>query len=189
MPNVPITANDILKFWFSVAVQTAWFNSTPALDNEIKNRFESLWRQVQENQQANILADWSQSPEGALALCILLDQFPLNMFRGKPSSFQTELLAITVAKQAIKNGFDQQIPSEQLMFLYMPLMHSEALEDQNQSVELFSKAGLSQNIRFAQHHRELIKCFGRFPHRNVILGRTSTPEEVIYLNSKEAFTG
>jgi len=187
--TIPITENDILDFWFSAEVQPLWFNSTPEFDSEIKRRFEKLWRQVQEDKQANMLAAWAQTPEGVLALSILLDQFPLNMFRGEPSSLKTESLAITIAKQAIHNGFDQLIPHDQLMFLYMPLMHSEALEDQNQSIELFSKAGLSQNMRFAQHHQSLIKRFGRFPHRNAILGRTSTPAEIIYLNSKEAFTG
>lgn len=187
--TIPIPANDILDFWFSAEVQPLWFNSTPEFDNEIKRRFEKSWLQVQEDKTANMLVEWAQTPEGVLALSILLDQLPLNMFRGEPSSFQTESLAITIAKQAINNGFDQLIPHDQLMFLYMPLMHSEALEDQNQSIELFSKAGLSQNMRFAQHHQSLIKRFGRFPHRNAILGRTSTPEEIIYLNSKEAFTG
>jgi uncharacterized protein (DUF924 family) len=198
MPNViptshsapiTVTANDIISFWFSTEAQALWFNSTPEFDHDIKNRFESLWQQVQQDNQLEMLTEWSQSPEGVLALCILLDQFPLNMFRGEARSFQTESLAITLAKQGITNGFDLQIPHDELMFFYMPLMHSETLEDQNQSVELFSKAGLTHNMRFAQHHQSLIKRFGRFPHRNRILGRTNTPEEVTYLNSKEAFTG
>ncbi len=187
--TISVTANDIISFWFSAEIQPLWFNSTPEFDNEIKRRFENLWQQVQQDNQADMLTEWSQTPQGVLALCILLDQLPLNMFRGEPSSFQTESLAITVAKQGIMNGFDQQIPHEQLMFLYMPLMHSETLKDQNQSVALFNKAGLTHNIRFAQHHQSLIKRFGRFPHRNAILGRTSTPDEMDYLNSKEAFKG
>ena len=176
---------DILDFWYEEIEPKRWFNSTPALDNEIKQRFNTLWQMASESQ----LSHWEASPQGCLALCILLDQFPLNMFRGEAKSFQTEQQAIDIAKRAVENGFDIKIDREQVSFLYMPLMHSEKIEDQNLSVNCFDKRGLGDNARFARHHRDLIIEFGRFPHRNELLGRENTAEEIDYLNSKRAFTG
>jgi uncharacterized protein (DUF924 family) len=124
-----------------------------------------------------------------LALAIVLDQLPLNMYRGRPEAFSTEQRAVAVAKQAIAQGFDKQIPKDRLMFLYLPLMHSECLADQDRSVALFAAAGLAENLRFAEHHREIVRRFGRFPHRNAILGRASTPAELDYLASPQAFKG
>ena len=132
---------------------------------------------------------WKQTPEGSLALAIVLDQFPLNMFRDTPDSFSTEQLAIDVALEAIAGGQDEALPKNRVSFLYMPLMHSESLVHQDLCVERFESAGLKQNLRFAEHHRELIRRFGRFPHRNAILGRESTGDELAYLDSEEAFTG
>ncbi len=175
----------LLDFWFSARIGKHWFASTPALDDEIREKYESLWRHAA----AGELAAWAETPEGALALTIVLDQLPLNMFRGKPESFSTEQQAVAVARQAIARGDDQRIPRDQVMFLYMPLMHSENLADQDQSVALFERAGLAANLRFAEHHRGIVRRFGRFPHRNAILGRISTPEELAYLASSEAFKG
>ena len=118
-----------------------------------------------------------------------LDQFPLNMYRGKTKSFATESDAIKVAHHAITNNFDANLTKIKLPFLYMPLMHSENLKDQNLSVKLYKRAELESNFRFAEHHREIIKQFGRFPHRNKILGRQSTNEELEYLASPKAFKG
>ena len=111
------------------------------------------------------------------------------MFRGSSKAFQTEAQAIKVSKAAIHKNFQLQIPLEQRAFLYMPLMHSENLDDQDLAVRLFETDDTLSNLRFAKHHRELIRKFGRFPHRNAILGRESTPAEIEYLNSKVAFTG
>ena len=177
------SANDILEFWFSERVSPQWFNATKELDDEILQRFGGLWHKALNNE----LNDWAKTPEGALALVILLDQLPLNMFRGQAKSFKTEALAIKVTKHTVSQGFDKKISKNQLMFLYMPLMHSENIEDQNLSIKLFTEAQLTQNLRFANHHKELILKFGRFPHRNAILGRTSTHEEIEYLNSENAF--
>jgi uncharacterized protein (DUF924 family) len=135
------------------------------------------------------LDSWQNTPEGALALVIVLDQFPLNMFRGKPESFSTESQSREVARKAIAKGWDEKLEISSLAFLYMPFMHSENLEDQDRSVYLFEAAGLIDNLRFAKHHRELIRRFGRFPHRNAILGRESSEEELEYLASREAFHG
>ena len=182
--NVP-TPQDILDFWYAPDMRAKWFASTPQLDAAIRARFEPLWEAAVRGE----LAAWLGSPAGCLALAIILDQFPLNMFRGTAKSFSSEGQAIGVTKQAIAQNFDRHIDPAQLAFLYLPLMHSEDLADQDLSVQLFAAAGLDNNLRFARHHREIVRRFGRFPHRNAILGRTSSAEEMVYLDSKEAFRG
>jgi uncharacterized protein (DUF924 family) len=176
---------DVLDFWFADGMQRRWFRATPALDAEIRGRFEAPWRAAA----AGHLDHWSQNAAGALALVILLDQFPLNMFRGEARAFATEARAVAVTLDAVDRGLDAELEGPRLAFLYMPLMHSEDMAHQEASVRLFEAAGLEDNARFARHHRELIRRFGRFPHRNAILGRASTPEELAYLASSEAFTG
>lgn len=176
---------EILEFWYKPPMSEHWFSATPEIDATIRSRYSVLWLQAAQGD----LEHWKETAEGCLALCIALDQFPLNMFRGDAKSFSTEQQAVAVARYAVANGLDQQLPVERRAFLYMPLMHSENLADQDESVRLFEAAGLDGNARFARHHRELIRRFGRFPHRNAILERESTPEEIEYLNSKEAFTG
>lgn len=180
-----LTPQDILDYWYAPEMRSRWFNSTPELDAAIRECFEQTWEAAVRGE----LNAWLSSPSGCLALEIILDQFPLNMFRGTAKSFSSEHLAIAVAKHAIAQGFDRRIDPAQLAFLYMPLMHSEDLADQDLSVELFAAAGLDNNLRFAKHHREIVRRFGRFPHRNAILGRSSTSEEIDYLNSDEAFKG
>jgi uncharacterized protein (DUF924 family) len=178
-----LTPSEILEYWYDM--KKYWFNSYPALDREIRDRYEKVWEAAKKGE----LSDWQNSPEGCLALVIVLDQFPLNMYRGEAKSFSTESLAIEIARYAIKRGFDKEINQSRLSFLYMPFMHSENLDDQNLSVKLFTEAGLESNIEFAKHHREIIRRFGRFPHRNKALGRMSTPDEIAYLNSEEGFKG
>lgn len=180
-----LTPDDILDFWFSPDMKTRWFSSTAELDRRIRERFEGLWRKAVEGQ----LDDWKATPEGCLALVIVLDQLPLNMFRGQALSFSSEQQAIQATRYALEQGYHQHIPAERLGFLFMPLMHSENLADQDLSLQLFEEAGLESNLYWARHHRELIRRFGRFPHRNAILGRASSPEEIDYLGSKEAFKG
>ncbi|MBT8429851.1 MAG: DUF924 domain-containing protein [Gammaproteobacteria bacterium] len=177
--------HDIIDYWFAEPMRKHWFRSTPDLDTQIRVRFEAVWRQAAGGE----LSAWMRTAQGSLALAIVLDQFPLNMFRGEARSFATETRAIEVVLNAIDRGFDRQLSHEQLAFLYMPLMHSEDLEHQERSVDLFEAAGLESNARFARHHRDLIRRFGRFPHRNAIIGRPSTAEEQAYLASKEAFRG
>jgi len=162
-----------------------WFNSSPALDREIRDRYEKIWEAAKKGE----LDEWQNSPKACLALIILLDQFPLNMYRGEAKSFSTESLAIEMARDAVKKGFDKEINQSRLSFLYMPFMHSEKIDDQNLSVKLFTETGLESNLKFAEHHRDIIKRFGRFPHRNKALGRMSTPEEIAYLNSEKGFKG
>ena len=179
------SAAEILEFWFAEAVKPLWFASTPEFDEALRERFLATYRAAATGQSE----DWERTPLGALALVIVLDQFPLNLFRGQPESFATEAAARVVADRAIARGSDQEISPEQRLFLYLPFMHGEALADQERSVRLFQQAGLEESLRFARHHRDLIRRFGRFPHRNAILGRESTPEEIAYLASPEAFLG
>jgi uncharacterized protein (DUF924 family) len=174
---------ELLDFWFAPGMEKRWFNSTPALDDQIAARFQTLWASGRDGR----LAHWEQDADGALALVILLDQLPLNMFRGQPQSFSTETDARAVAQRAIDRSLDAQLAAPRLPFLYLPFMHSEALADQERSVQLFEAAGLSENLRFARHHRDIVARFGRFPHRNAILGRTSTPEELAWLASPQGF--
>ena len=176
---------EIIDFWFSDRVRKLWFNSTPEFDQELRERFLATWEQASRGE----LDDWKQSAEGCLALVIALDQLPLNMFRGEPRSFATEAQSREVARHAIDQGFDRMLEVEQRAFLYMPFMHSENLADQQLALTLFDQEGLEGNYRFARHHLGIIEKFGRFPHRNAILGRPSSVEEIEYLNSREAFTG
>lgn len=184
MSAIP-SPQDVIEFWYSENMRKCWFSSTPELDNQIRNKFEALWCKANEGE----LDEWKNSPEGCLALIIVLDQFPLNMFRGEAKSFKTGQKAIEAARYALEKGYNRVIPIDKLAFLYMPLMHSEQLEDQELSVKLFEDAHLESNLYFARHHREIIRKFGRFPHRNAILGRESTIEEIEYLKSRDAFLG
>ncbi|WP_373020093.1 DUF924 family protein [Thiomicrorhabdus sp.] len=179
------TATEIIDYWYTPPMPKHWFRSTPGIDAQIRARYESLWEKAANGE----LDDWKQTAEGCLALCIVLDQFPLNMFRGEAKSFATEEKAVAVSKYSVANGLDLQLSAERRAFLYMPLMHSENLDDQEESVRLFGASELEGNLRFARHHRELIRRFGRFPHRNAILGRENTVDEKEYLSSTEAFTG
>jgi len=183
-----ITADEIIEFWFSAPMNQHWFKSTPEIDGLIRQKYEAVWREALAGK-SDIQNTWKQTPQGCLALIILFDQFPLNMFRAEPESFATESRSIELTLYGIAQAYDQQIAESQLSFFYMPLMHSERLEHQELSVDMFERAGLKNNIRFAKHHREIIRRFGRFPHRNAILGRQSTEAERVYLNSKDAFSG
>jgi uncharacterized protein (DUF924 family) len=177
--------HELIDFWFSEGVAKLWFNSSPAFDDELRERYALAYAAACRDE----LDDWQANAQGALALVLLLDQIPLNIFRGQPQSFATEARARAVAAQAIARGLDAQLSRPQKAFLYLPYMHSENLADQDTSVDLFTRAGLDNNLRFALHHRDIVRRFGRFPHRNAILGRESTPEEIAWLASKDAFKG
>jgi len=176
---------EILDFWFSDEVRKLWFNSTPEFDALLRERFEALWTRAS----CGELDDWLQSATGCLALVLVLDQFPLNMFRGQAQSFASEAQSREVALVAIDKGFDQDLDPRARAFLYTPFMHSEVLADQQLALQLFAQPGLEDNLRFARHHHGIVEKFGRFPHRNKALGRESSEPEIEYLNSKEAFTG
>ena len=174
---------DILEFWFSTPMNQHWFSSTESIDQQIRDQFEALWKSAANGE----LDEWKSTPEGCLALCIVLDQFPLNMYREDGRRYSTEQMAVEVCLYAVMKSFDQQLTDTQKAFLYMPLMHSESIEHQDTSVALFDAAGLEENLKFAEHHREIVQRFGRFPHRNQALGRESTQEEIEWLASDEGY--
>jgi|GEM_PF-206620 len=189
IPPSPRTAEtlpaDVLEFWLSGTTRKYWFNATEAFDREIRERFLETWRAAERGE----LSHWESSPEGAVALTIVLDQFPLNLFRGRPEAFSTEARAREVAGRAIDRGLDRELDGAHKGFLYLPFMHSEDLDEQNRCVALYQRAGLTDSLKWARHHREIVRRFGRFPHRNVILGRRNTDEEEAYLNSSKGFRG
>jgi len=183
MSQPPAAAEQLLEFWFSDESRARWFDSTPEFDDRLRDAWLGLWQQARDGE----LGDWEGSARGALALVIVLDQLPLNMFRGRPESFSTERAACAVAGRAIDRGFDQQLEEGERVFLYLPYMHSEEIAVQECSVAMFEAAGMDP--KWARHHRDIVARFGRFPHRNAILGRTSTAEELTWLASDEAFGG
>ena len=175
----------IITFWFSEPVRSQWFGGSRELDDDILRRFEPSWQAARDGQ----LNDWEQTAEGALALVIVLDQFPLNMYRGQAISFSTEAASREVADRAIAAGLDQQLSDDQKVVLILPYMHGESMASQDRAVELFTNNGLTENVKWANHHRDIVKRFGRFPHRNAILGRDSSAEEIAWLNSPDGFKG
>ncbi len=179
------TAEQLVQFWFSEPVQPLWFNATAEFDAELRAEYLPTYQAALNGK----LAHWADTAEGALALVICLDQLPLNMFRGQVESFAGEAPARQVAATAIAQGLDQVLEKAQKPFLYMPYMHSESLVDQQQALVLFEQAGLHDNMNWLKHHHDIVARFGRFPHRNAILDRLSTEEELTWLASDDAFTG
>jgi uncharacterized protein (DUF924 family) len=177
-------AQALLDYWFSESARQHWFSPADKFDRDLARRFGDLHRQAT----AGALDVWADTPAGALALVLLLDQCSRNLHRGDAAAYANDEHARRVARAAIARGFDRQLEDSHRAFLYLPFMHSESLADQDCSVRLFSEAGLD-NTRYALHHRDIIRRFGRFPHRNKILKRENTPEEIAYLNSKGSFLG
>ncbi len=169
--------SEIINFWFSAEVKPLWFKSTAAFDAALHERYEGVWGRAR----AGVYDHWAEEALPALALVIILDQFPLNMFRQDARQYSTEAHARDIARQAIDAGLDQELSQPQKAFLYLPFMHSEELSDQDRSIALYQAAGLDENLKFAHHHRDVVVRFGRFPHRNAVLGRASTEEELEYL--------
>lgn len=169
---------EIILFW-NLAGPEKWFNSSPAFDEEVRARFLETYEAGARGE----LTDWERSAYGALALVLLLDQFPRNMFRSTPKAFASDEKAKQIADRAIAAGRDKAVDPQVHTFFYMPFMHSEALADQERCVALMAEGGKQENIKYAEIHRDAIARFGRFPHRNEILGRKSTPEEIAYLQS------
>jgi uncharacterized protein (DUF924 family) len=167
----------ILDFWFAEDTKPLWFAPTPDFDRAIRQRYGATFARAA----AGELTSWEASPEGCVALCLLFDQMPRHMFRGTPRAFATDHEAVAVAGRAVRRGFDHRLSSSHKIFLYMPFMHSERLADQLRAVALFGSAGLSEPSDYAKDHLSIIRRFGRFPHRNPILGRSSTPAELEFL--------
>jgi uncharacterized protein (DUF924 family) len=172
------SAGDVLNFWRG-AGPDKWFGKDDAFDRAIHDDFLATY----EAAAAGRLQDWERTPDGALALVIVLDQFPRNMFRGSARAFAADALAHDVADRAIAKGFDQKVDQELRAFFYLPLMHSERIDDQERCVALCRALGNEENLKFAELHADIIRRFGRFPHRNPLLGRETTPEEKTFLES------
>jgi uncharacterized protein (DUF924 family) len=173
------TKEEILYFWFEETQPAQWFQKNDAFDQQILERFLVSYEMAEDG----LCDGWNSDADGCLALCILLDQFPRNMFRGMPRSFKTDGKALLIAKHTVAKGFDQVLPPMQRRFVYLPYEHSESLSDQKKSLELFEtmQSEDPMSYDYALRHYEVIERFGRFPHRNVILGRDNTPEEEEYL--------
>ena len=172
------SAADVVSFW-QKAGPDRWFKKDPAFDDEIRERFFTTYEAAAAGQ----LSGWEQSAEGALALLILLDQFPRNMFRDDARAFATDPLARAITAGAIVRGFDSQVPKEMQNFFYLPFEHSEDLADQERGIAFNKAAGNAENLKWAEIHADIIRRFGRFPHRNAVLGRSTTPEEQAFLDS------
>jgi uncharacterized protein (DUF924 family) len=166
-------AHEVLKFWFELD-RKAWFEKNPALDDEIRQRFLPAY----ELGAAGKLGAWKQAPASCLALVILLDQFPRNMFRGTARAFAADPIALEAACLILDRGWNEAMTPDERMFAYLPFEHSEVLQDQERSLKLFEG---NPNFEWARRHWEIIRRFGRFPHRNASLGRASTPEEIEFL--------
>lgn len=179
------TKNDVLNFWFDELAPQQWFQQSDEVDEMIKERFGA----VHEMAVDGACDDWASDVDGALALIIILDQFPRHMFRGSAQSFASDKKALLVAKEAISKGFDQVLNPTKRGFMYLPFQHSEVLTDQRRSVELYAamKDENPTGHMYAVRHLEPIDKFGRFPHRNETLGRESTEEEVEFLKSHGGF--
>lgn len=164
---------DVLTYWFGLRPEQ-WWRGGPEIDDEIRKRFLKLWATKRELPVEAFLDD----PLTALAAVILFDQFPRNMFRDSAEQFATDHLALAISKAAVGNGFDDRLEQKERSFLYMPFQHSENLADQNRSVQLFTALGDDYQLGFAKKHHDVIERFGRFPHRNSMLGRAPRPAEV-----------
>jgi uncharacterized protein (DUF924 family) len=172
------TAAEVTTFW-RTAGPPNWFRPDAAFDREIEARFLAS----HEAAVAGRRGDWEATPEGALALLLLLDQFPRNMFRGSARAFATDPLARRIAERAIARGFDARVASAERVFFHWPFEHSEDLADQERSLALARQSGDSEVVKYAEMHADIIRRFGRFPHRNAILGRATTPEEHAFLEA------
>ena len=178
---------DILAFWFEETEREAWFKTDPAFDRVIRDRFLA----GHERALAGALADWEDDQQSCLALVILLDQFPRNMFRDSPRAFAGDPQACAVARRALAAGHDRRLPAERRSFLYLPFMHCEELAAQDECLRLFAAMAeeLTERERTmdaVRRHRDIIARFGRYPHRNAVLGRPSTPEEEVFLREPKS---
>ena len=168
---------EILEFWFEEIDKSQWWVKDEKFDERMRQRFLEIHKKAVNCE----LYEWRKTSEGALAEIIVLDQFSRNMFRDKPESFTYDSLALALSQSTIARGFDSELSPEKRGFLYMPFMHSESLVIHSVAETLFTRLGNSSSIDFENRHRAIIEQFGRYPHRNTILGRVSTPEEEAFL--------
>lgn len=187
------TPGEILDFWFGREgeegygeFREAWFTKNPEFDREVRDRFEGAYEEAAVGR----LENWKDEAHSCLALIILLDQFTRNMFRGDPKTYATDDRALEAARYAVEHAYDRELSPYERLFVYLPFEHSEDLEDQRFSVELFrglaAEMGAEDLLGYAVRHLEIIERFGRFPHRNEILGRATTPEEAEFLRGPDS---
>jgi uncharacterized protein (DUF924 family) len=177
MAEASDTPAGILAFWRDAGPER-WYTPDDTFDADVRRRYLELWQRAA----AGELSSWETSDDGALALVIVLDQFPRNMFRGDIRTYASDARAREVANRAIARGVDTRIDPALRQFLYLPFMHSEHLADQLRCIELSRAAGHTESLKWAEHHADIIRRFGRFPHRNRLLGRITTPEEQAFLD-------
>lgn len=174
----------LLEFWFAPGMEARWFAADPQFDRRLAERFGADLAQAAKGE----LDHWIEDADGALALVILLDQLPRNVFRGKPHAYALDSRALAMAEAAILRGHDRTLPPRRRTFLYLPFEHSESLRDQDYCVSLFRQAGDDpKGLDWAIRHRDVIARFGRFPHRNAVLERETTPEEAEFLKDHPRF--
>ena len=188
---MPSRAEEVLDFWFGRAgdpgygeSREVWFRRDPEFDARVTDQFAGLYEEAA----AGDLDDWREEARSCLALVIVLDQFPRNMFRGEGRTHATDGAALEASRYAVEHALERELPAFQRMFLYMPFMHSEDREDQRRSVELFGLLADEPDgpdvTSYAAGHREIVERFGRFPHRNEVLGRQTTSEEAVFLTTE-----
>ena len=169
--------NEILHFWFEELEPSQWWVKDEDLDRLIVDRFAEIHKQAARCE----LFAWRENAEGRLAEIVVLDQFSRNMFRGAPQAFSSDPLALALAQEAVAGGFDQQLPLEKRSFIYLPFMHSESIKIHEVAEKLYSQPGFEENLECEIKHKKIIERFGRYPHRNAILGRDSSEEEIEFL--------
>lgn len=174
------TDREIVDFW-EAAGPPKWFSKDEAFDAEIRERFGPAYRAASDGR----LDDWETTPLGSLALVILLDQFPRNMFRGTKDVYRTDRKALLLAERAIERGHHEAVGSEMGRFFFLPFQHAEDIAAQDRAVALSEAFGNADTVKWARHHRDIVARFGRFPHRNAILGRETTPEEAAFLEESD----
>ena len=171
------TPQEVVEFWCETLNPEDWWKSTPDLDARIRDRFAATHLALSRG----VSDAWRATPEARLGALIVLDQFPRNMYRASPMAFATDWIALREARLALEAGADSAIDKGRRHFFYMPFEHSEELADQDRSVELFEALGDANFLDYAERHRDVIRQYGRFPHRNGFVGRVSTPAEETYL--------
>lgn len=178
----PCELQDVLRFWFEEIEPECWWKKDRSFDAQVRRRFGVTHQAAA----AGELQGWRDLPDGRLAEIIVLDQFSRNLFRDDARAFALDGMALALAQEAVRSGADQQLAPQRREFLYMPYMHSESLLIHEQALRLFDQEGLENNLAFERQHLELIQRFGRYPHRNALLGRESTAAERAYLQQPEA---
>ena len=172
----------VLAFWFVERRPEQWFKKDDGVDTAIRARFGEIYGRLA----ANVPPHWEETPRGCLAAVIVLDQFPRNIYRDDPRAYATDAAALAIATNAIGQGFDRTLGPVERQFLYMPFQHSEERDVQARSVELFAAIGEPRTLKFARRHQEIVERYGRFPHRNEVLGRKSTEAELAFLEESES---